>query len=79
VKRKSEGKWLNIKDSVESVEPMSDVPDWREWAQETIQTYKGRHIGSVVGERLHHRAWPPDVILAFLGAEVIKPKPGSLR
>lgn len=37
------------------------------------------HPGQLVGERLNHRGWPPDVVLAFLYAEVIKPVPGEIQ
>lgn len=54
-------------DTVESVEPMSDIPTFREWAKETIAEHRAHHEGSagtLVGERFNHRGWPPDVTLA---------------
>lgn len=65
---------------LESVEPMSDVPTYREWAKETIQSYRSRPItGADLGERTNHRGWDPKIVRAFLDAEVLRPAPGEMQ
>lgn len=66
-------------DQFESVEPMSDRPQWREWAKEEITRHYSVIGGTLVGERFWHRAWPPDVTLAFLNAPVIRPAKGEIQ
>lgn len=61
-----------------SCEPMSDSPQWREWAKEEIANHRRVISGSVVGERFQHRGWPPEVVLAFLAASVIRPEKGEI-
>ncbi len=71
---------LQQNDEVESVEPMADRPQWREWAKEEIAVRRREMIvGSLVGERVWHRAWPPDAVLAFLAAPVIRPPKGEIQ
>lgn len=67
-------------DQVESVEPMSDQPSWREWAKEEIANHKQSVIaGSIVGERFNHRGWEPEVVLAFMAAPIIRPAKGEIQ
>lgn len=70
---------LQQNDTVESVEPMSDTPQWREWAKEEIVRHRAGIVGSVVGERTLHRPWPPEVVLAFLAAPIIRPEKGEIQ
>ncbi len=64
-----------------SCEPMSDTPEFREWAKEEIVQHHRRKTisGSVVGERSTHCVWPPDVYLAFLYAPIIRPAKGEIQ
>lgn len=65
-----------------SCEPMSDTPhnpQWREWAKEEIANHRRVIVGSIVGERQWHRPWPPDVVLAFLAAPIIRPEKGEIQ
>lgn len=61
-----------------SCEPMSDRPQWREWAKEEIVRHRGVIAGSLVGERTLHRPWPPEVVLAFLAAPIVRPAKGEI-
>lgn len=65
-------------DQVESIEPLSDRPDYRAWAVETIAAYHESYVGSIVSERLNHRGWPVDVTLAFMSAPIVKPAQGEI-
>lgn len=67
-------------DAVEFVSPMSDIPTFKEWAKETLGEYRSRtQTGSLVGERFGHRPWPPEVVLAFLAAPIIRPEKGEIQ
>lgn len=47
-------------------------------AREAVSDYRNR-LGSTVGDGDHHRGWPPDVVLAFMAASVIKPAAGEIQ
>lgn len=71
---------LNQNDEVESIEPMCDQPDYREWAKETIVGYRAARAvaGAELGETVAPRYWPVEVVLAFLAEPVVKPQPGEI-
>lgn len=54
----------------------------RQEAREAVKRHRKKPFipaGGFIGERFHHRGWPPEVVLAFLYAPVIKPAIGEIQ
>lgn len=55
----------------------------RDTAKRLVKRHRKKaHVylgGLLVGERINHRGWPPEVVRAFLNALIVKPAEGEIR
>lgn len=57
-----------------------EEPAARAWARETVAEYRARQrvAATTVRESGSHRLWLPEIVAAFMAAEVIRPAAGEI-